>query len=86
MKNAGRKAWVLVVVLLAGAIIGNSLWMLLLNVLPASMNVSLQIGSTAAPWVLDLHVFALALGLKLNLNPGSAIGMLTGLLFYFWRR
>lgn len=86
MKNAIRSGWALLLVLLAGALIGNLLWMLLLNVLPSDMNVSLQIGSTASPWVLDLHVVSLALGVKLNLNPGSAVGMLLALLYWFWRR
>ncbi len=86
MKNAMKTGWVLLLVLLAGALIGNLLWMLLLGLLPADMNVSLQIGSTANPWVLDLHVISLAFGVKLNLNPGSAIGMLLGLFVYFWRR
>ncbi len=86
MKNAMRSGWVLLLVLLAGALIGNLFWILLLAVLPGDMNVSLQIGSTANPWVLDLHVISLALGVKLNLNPGSAVGMLLGLFLYFWRR
>lgn len=86
MKDKSRRIGLLIILLLAGAIIGGVLWLLLLGFLPASMNVSLPIGSTSAPWVVDLHLVVLTLGIKLNLNPGSVVGMIGGLVVYFLRK
>jgi hypothetical protein len=85
LKNSGRKAWVLLLVLLAGVLIGGIVWRLLLTLMPPSMNVELVIGSTA-PWQIDLSIVELALGAKLHINPGSAAGLIAALAFYFWRR
>lgn len=85
MKNNGRKAWVLLLVLLAGILIGGIVWKLLLTLMPPAMNVELVIGS-GAPWQLNLYLVELAFGAKLHINPGSAAGLIAGLAFYFWRR
>jgi hypothetical protein len=85
MRNNGRKAWVLLLVLLAGVLIGGVAWLLLLKVLPAGTNADLVIG-TGAPWPLNLSLVELTIGFKLHINPGSAVGLLAGLAFYFWRR
>ena len=86
LKNGGRKAWVLLLVLLAGVLIGGVVWQLLLTVLPASLDTGITIGSTSAPWSVDLHIVELTFGIKLRLNPGSVAGLIAGLAFYFWRR
>lgn len=75
----------LLLVLLAGVVIGGVVWLLLLKIMPASMDVSLPIG-TAAPMVVDLYLVELTLGAKLNINPGSVAGLIAALAFYFWRR
>lgn len=85
MKNNGRKAWVLLLVLLAGVLIGGVIWILLLQIMPSGVNKELVIG-TGAPWTLNLYLVELTLGLKLHINPGSAAGLIAGLAFYFWRR
>lgn len=85
MKNNGRKAWVLLLVLLAGVLIGGALWLLLLQIMPASMSKDFVIGSDV-PWKLNLYLVELTFGIKLHINPGSAAGLIAGLAFYFWRR
>jgi hypothetical protein len=86
LKNGGRKAWVLLLVLLAGILIGGVVWLLLLQVLPADVNKELVIGSTDAPWTLNLYLVELTFGFKLHVNPGSVAGLIAALAFYFWRR
>ena len=86
MKNSGKKGWVLIVTLIAGALIGSVIWLLLSKILPNAWNVAFVIGSTASPWVVDLHVISLALGLKLSINPGSVVGMITALIVFFWKK
>jgi hypothetical protein len=85
VKNNGRKAWVLLLVLLAGVLIGGAVWMLLLKVMPASMDVSFPIG-TDTPVPLNLYLVQVTFGIKVIINPGSAAGLIAGLAFYFWRR
>jgi hypothetical protein len=88
LKNGGRKVWILLLVLLAGVLIGGVLWLLLLQVLPADMakNSELVIGSTAAPWQINLYLVEFTFGVKLHINPGSVVGLIVGLVLYFWRR
>lgn len=75
----------LLLVLLAGVLIGGAIWLLLLQVLPASMSKDFVIGSDV-PWTLNLYLVELTFGIKLHINPGSAAGLIAGLVFYFWRR
>jgi hypothetical protein len=84
LKNNGRKAWVLLLVLLAGAIIGGIIWLLLLKVFPANWNVELPIG--ISPTTFNLSLVDLTFGIKLHINPGSAAGLIVALVFYFWKR
>ena len=88
MKNSGRKAWVLLLVLLAGVLIGGVIWLLLLQVLPPDIknNSELIIGSIDAPWQLNLYLVEFTFGIRLHINPGSAAGLVAALAFYFWRR
>jgi hypothetical protein len=86
VKNNGRKAWVLLLVLLAGVLIGGVLWLLLLQILPASMNKEFFSIGTDTPWTINLYLVELTFGIKLHINPGSAAGLIAGLAFYFWRR
>lgn len=84
MKKSGNKVWLLIVLLVAAALIGAVLWLLALQFLPASWNVSLPVGIDPVP--LNLHVVTLTFGFKLMLNPGSAIGMIAVLIGWFLRR
>jgi hypothetical protein len=86
LKKSANKIWLLIVLLIAGAVVGSVLWLLALQVLPASWDVSLTVGTTASPWVVDLHVVSLALGVQLKLNPGGAAGLIAVLLGWFFRR
>ncbi len=87
VKNGGRKAGVLLLVLLAGILIGGVVWQLLLTILPPSLgSVGLTIGTTAAPMTVDLYLVKLTFGIELRITPGSVAGLITGLLLYFWRR
>jgi hypothetical protein len=88
LKNGGRKAWVLLLVLLAGVLIGGVLWLLLLQVLPPDIknNSEVIIGSKDTPWQLNLYLVQLTFGVRLHINPGSAAGLIAALAFYVWRR
>lgn len=86
MKKSAHSVWLFIVLLIAGALVGAVLWLLALQILPASWNVALTVGSTASPWVVDLHVVSVALGFKLVLNPGSAVGIIAVLIGWFWKR
>jgi hypothetical protein len=86
LKNSGRKAWVLLLVLLAGVLIGGVVWLLLMQILPPDVNKELVIGSTSGPWTLDLYLVELTFGIQLHINPGSVAGLIAALAFYFWRR
>lgn len=84
LKKSGNKVWLLIVLLIAAALIGAVLWLLALQFLPSSWNVSQPVGFD--PVSLDLHVVTLTFGFKLLLNPGSAIGMVAVLIGWFLRR
>lgn len=86
MKNGGKKVWVLVLVLLAGVLIFGVLWELLAPSLPASLNKGITIGTTSAPLSLNLSIVELTFGFKLRINPGSVVGLVAGLVIFFWRR
>ncbi len=86
VKNGGRKAGVLLLVLLAGVLIGGVIWQLLLTILPPSLDTGLTIGTTTAPFSVDLYLLKLTFGIELRITPGSVAGLICGLLFYFWRR
>ena len=84
MKKSANKVWLLIVLLIAAALIGAVLWLLALQFLPASWDVTLPVGIDPVP--LNLHVVTLTFGFKLLLNPGSAIGMIAALIGWFLRR
>ncbi|MDR2514003.1 MAG: DUF4321 domain-containing protein [Christensenellaceae bacterium] len=67
-----------------GAILGSILWLLLAPHMPEALGFSLEIGTTAAPWVLDMSVLTLTFGLALRMNLGSMIGVVLAILCY-WR-
>jgi hypothetical protein len=67
-----------------GAILGSILWLLLEPYMPQALGFSLDIGTTAAPWVLDMSVLTLTFGIALRMNLGSMIGVLLAILCY-WR-
>lgn len=84
MMKARTSPWILILLLLTGAIIGSILWTLLAPVLPQALTQSINIGSTAAPWTLDLDVVSLTFGIVLKLNIGSLICMIIAAVIY-WR-
>ena len=75
-KRAGPRIWILLLLLLGGALIGSALWSLLFPVLPSALTQSFEIGSTNGPWNLDLHFVAVSLGVILRFNLGGMIGMI----------
>jgi hypothetical protein len=84
LKKSGNQVWVFIVLLLAGALVGALLWLLALQFLPSSWNVSLPVGFE--PATVNLHIVTLTFGFKLLLNPGSAVGMIAVLVGWFWKR
>ncbi len=76
--------WILLLLLLVGAVLGSLLWSLLTPYLPEAFAKSLSVGSTAGPLQLDLDVFVLTLGFVLKVNIGSALGMILAAIIY-WR-
>jgi len=85
MKAQQNKAGVLIILIVAGMILGSALWWVLSPLLPETLHKSLEIGSTAAPWSLDLGFAVLSFGIVLRLNLGSAFGLLVAILIFILR-
>ncbi len=81
--RAKRSPALLILVLLVGAIIGSALWSFLTPVLPSVLTQSFTIGSTAAPWSVDLQFITLTFGVVLSVNIGSLIGMIIALIIFY---
>lgn len=80
--KARTEPWMLVLMILVGAIIGSLLWSLVTPYLPEVFGRSLTVGTTAAPVELDLGVVSFTLGLVLKVNIGSMLGMVAAFLIY----
>lgn len=80
--KARTEPWMLVLMILVGAIIGSLLWSLVTPYLPEVFARSLTVGTTATPVTLDLGVVTFTLGLVLQVNIGSMLGMIAAFLIY----
>ena len=74
--------WMILLVMVVGALLGTALWSLLDGVLPAVLSKTYNLG-TASPLALNLHFFTVTFGFLLHLNVGGMLGMLAALLIYF---
>ena len=72
----------LVLMILVGAVIGSLLWSLVTPYLPDVFAKSITVGTTGAPLSVDLGVLSLSLGLVLQVNIGSMLGMICAFIIY----
>ncbi len=79
MRRKG-KVWLVLLLCIAGALIGSALWSMLSGVLPSLLTHSVSIGTTGAPFTLDLTFVALTFGAVLTINIGGIIGIAVALL------
>lgn len=80
--RAKTEPWMLVLMILVGAVIGSLLWSLVTPYLPDVFAKSVTVGTTGAPLNVDLGVVALTLGLTLHVNIGSMLGMIAAFIIY----
>ena len=80
--RARTEPWMLVLMILVGAVIGSLLWALVTPYLPEIFAKAITVGTTGAPLNLDLGVVSFTLGLVLHVNIGSMLGMIAALLIY----
>ena len=73
--KARTEHWMLLLMILVGAIIGSLLWSLVTPYLPEIFSRAITVGTTGAPLTLDLGVVTFTLGLVLHVNIGSMLGM-----------
>lgn len=79
MRRKG-KVWLVILLSLAGAMIGSALWSMLSGVLPAALNQSVALGTTGAPFTLDLRFIVLTFGAVFHINIGGILGIAIALL------
>ncbi len=79
MRHKG-KAWLVILICVAGALIGSALWSMLSGVLPPALTHTVSIGSTGAPLTLDLEFVTLTFGAVLTVNIGGILGIAIALL------
>lgn len=80
--KARTEPWMLVLMILVGAVIGSLLWSLVTPYLPDVFAKSITVGTTGAPLSVDLGVLSLSLGLVLQVNIGSMLGMICAFIIY----
>ena len=80
--RAKTEPWMLVLMILVGAVIGSLLWSLVTPSLPDVFAKSITVGTTGSPLNVDLGVVALTLGLTLHVNIGSMLGMIAAFIIY----
>jgi hypothetical protein len=79
MNRSAKSPWVLLLLLITGALVGSAL--------TQSLSMVPYIQSTASfgitpPAVLDLYFATLTFGFSITLGPLTALGMILGLLIY----
>lgn len=80
--NAKEKKWLLIVLILAGLVIGGLLGSLTADIKALSwLNYGKSFG-LSKPIVLNLEIIELTFGLMLHFNVSSIIGMVIGILIY----
>jgi len=80
--KARTEPWMLVLMILVGAVIGSLLWSLVTPYLPEIFAKSITVGTTGAPLNVDLGVLNLTFGLTLHVNIGSMLGMIGAFFIY----
>ena len=80
-----RSIALLILLLVAGSLLGSALWGLLEPILPAALCRAFTVGTTAGPLHLDLNFVELTLGCVLKVNIGALLGMVSALIFWFKR-
>ena len=80
--KARTEPWMLLLMILVGAIIGSLLWSLVTPYLPEIFSRALTVGTTGPPLTLDLGVVTFTLGLVLHDNIGSMLGMVIAFVIY----
>ena len=80
--RAKTEPWMLVLMILVGAVIGSLLWSLVTPYLPEVFAKSITVGTTGAPLSVDLGVLSLTLGLTLHVNIGSMLDMIAAFIIY----
>ncbi|HZK19072.1 MAG TPA: DUF4321 domain-containing protein [Clostridia bacterium] len=77
-----RGPWILLVLLIAGGIVGNAIGKALLQLLPILdvLGVNARIGFD--PVTLNLDVLSFTLGFSMAIGPFTALGMILGYLVY----
>ena len=80
--KARTEPWMLVLMILVGAVIGSLLWSLVTPYLPDVFAKSITVGTTGAPLSVVLGVLSLSLGLVLQVNIGSMLGMICAFIIY----
>ena len=80
--KARTEPWMVVLMILVGAVIGSLLWSLVTPYLPDVFAKSITVGTTGAPLSVDLGVLSLSLGLVLQVNIGSMLGMICAFIIY----
>ena len=81
-----RKAWLLILLMVAGALIGSAIWGFLTPVLPAALANSYEIGMTGGPVVFNLEFIRITFALVLKFNLGSALGLIGAIVFFYCKR
>lgn len=79
MKNRKKPWWLWLLFAFLGAVLGGMAWSMLVPVLPSTMLQVISIGSTAAPWTMDLHFLRLTFGAVLQVNLGAIVGLIISL-------
>ena len=81
--KAKNSPWLMIIFLLAGCMIGSALWSIVTPILPSVLGNSFTIGSTGAPWTLNLAFITLTFGIVLSVNIGSVLGMIIALILFY---
>ncbi|MBM7583059.1 putative membrane protein [Caldicoprobacter guelmensis] len=83
-RGSSRRGGVLLLLLLAGIIIGSIIGKILAAYFDIPLfTQSFKIGTEDNPLILDVEVVNLVLGITFTINFGTVLGVLLGLIFYF---
>ena len=83
MRKAGSKnAWVLLILMLAGIVVGGFIGNLTSGVSGLSWLNYGQTFGLSSPVVLDLGIMVLTFGLTISINIASIIGIIIGIIIY----
>ena len=80
--KARTEPWMLILMLIVGAIIGSLLWSLVTPYLPEIFAKSVTVGTTNTPLSVDLGVVNFTFGIILQANIGSMLGMIAAFVIY----